>query len=678
MLFRKKERSKDAEIKTAEQIEAEKAAKKEKAIAEYKEKRTITVARFFQIAGMEMPSRLAPIADRVVTLFTADTRRTGPDNVFFCWDNPLYEKFKNDPLEPAIRNESLLILTDRPCDYPWSVYIPDPDHTAIRDIYIKTLHYIRSIHKAKVIAVTGSIGKTSTKEMIESVVRQHYKKPLISKGNNNSMFSVGRNIQSLKRPTNVYLQEVGAHSPGVVEASARELECDMAVYTNISYPHLELYGSLENILEDKASLSRYGKKEGLAFVNYDDPLLMRYPFSQEKITYSLKNPGAQYYARDISSSPDGFTFTIVDQKTEGSVREIPAAIHVPGQHNVLNAIAAYAVGKALRLKDEEILNGISAYHPTGMRQNFIEINGYHIFADCYNANKISIESALSTMDQIALPAGGRRIAVLGDILSLGELHEQIHREVGQSIKNHHIDKLLCYGIDARYIWEEALKDGVDAKYFPDRSELEKEIRNLIKPEDVILFKSSHDVNLGASIDRLFGTDINESTAIGHKQFRLVVKGDFEYYIFETSASIKTYLGSDERVTIPSAIEAEVTSGLTEETSVKVLSVEKIGKTAFRNKTHVKEVILPDTVVRIRSGAFKGSGLTHFEVPETLLSIGDEAFAECPDLKSVSFPDRNLEIGEKILAESPNAVVKCKKDSAAEKYAMENDYKTERI
>ena len=675
MLFQKREKKKSGvPEKTPEQIEAEKALAKERAIAEYKEKRTITIRRFFQIVEMEMPLQLEPIAERTVSLFTADIRRTNPDNVFFCWDNPLYEKFKGNPLETAIANESLLIIADRPCDYPQSMYIED--YKVIRDMYIKVIHYIRTIHKAKVIAVTGSIGKTSTKEMLESVLRHHYKKPLISKGNNNSMFSVGRNIQSLRRPTNVYLQEVGAHSPGVVEVSARELECDMVVYTNISYPHLELYGSIENILEDKTSLSRYGKPDGLAFVNYDDSRLMHYPFQQEVITYSLKNPEAQYYAKNIVSSPDGFRFTIVDQKDTAAAKELPASIHVPGQHNILNGIAAYAVGKALRLKDEEILEGISDYRPSGMRQNLLEINGYHVFADCYNANKISIESALDAMDQISLPAGGRRIAVLGDILALGDLHEQVHREVGQLIQEHQVDILLCYGIDARFICEEAVKDGVNARYFSDRKLLEEEILKLRRPEDVILFKASHDVNLGATIDRLFGTDINESTSIGHKQFKLVVNGDFEYYIFETSASIKTYLGDEARVIVPPSVEGEVTNGITEETSVQVLSIEKIGKTAFRNKTHVKEVILPPTVVRIRGGAFQGSGLTHFEVPETLLSIGDGAFAQCENLKWIQFPDTIIDIGEKILEGSPQTVVRCKKNSVAEKYALENNYPVE--
>ena len=182
---------------------------------------------------------------------------------------------------------------------------------------------------------------------------------------------------------------------------------------------------------------------------------------------------------------------------------------------------------------------------------------------------------------------------------------------------------------------------------------------MVKPEDLVLFKASHAVNLGSSIDRLFGTDINESSSIAHKQFRLETRGDFEYYIFETSASIKTYLGTDAKVEIPSSIEAEVTDELRETDLKRTLAVEKIGKTAFRNNQYVKEVVLPASVIRIRDGAFKGSSIVHFEGSDNLLSIGDEAFADCPNLETVKISRNTAEIGKKVLENSPNAVLQYK-------------------
>ena len=651
-LFSKKSRKAKAQAEK----QAEKQAKKEAAIAEYKEKRELTLSRFFDIAQLPFPEKFKSLADHPISDFTADPRRLTKNSVFMYWQvDPLSSGYTEDPLERAINTNCLFIITNKPCDFENSLLITDTNedgYSIITDAYIRASHYIRSIHKAKVIALTGSVGKTSAKEMIEAVLRAHYKKPIVSKGNNNSMFSVTRNIQKLKRPTNVYLQEVGAFVPRTVEISAKQLEADMTLYTNIGVSHIETYGSREALAQDKLSLSTYGKPDGTVFINYDDEILTAYPFTQNVITYSLKNENAMYFAKDIEKTENsGLRFTIVDRLAE---EEHSAEVFVPGEHNVLNAVSAYAVGRALKLKPEEILSGISAYRPTGMRQNIIHPCGYNIFADCYNSSLLAIENTLGAMDDILVPPGGRRIAVLGDILGLGDISEETHRQIAEVLSNHKVDLLLGYGDSIRFTVNEASKLGIEAKYFENRIKLESEILNTIQPEDLVLFKASHDINLGASIDRLFGTDINESSSIAHKKFYLKVQGDFEYYIFETSASVKTYLGADERVEIPSHIEAEITDELHNITETRLLSVEKIGKTAFRENTHIREVILPPTVVRIRDGAFKGSSIRRFEGTESLLSIGDEAFADCDELETVLISRNTTDIGENITENSPKA------------------------
>ena len=690
----KAEAAEPAPVKTPEELEAEKAAAKaaakEKAIAEYRAKRDLTVARFFEIVEMEMPQHLQHLADRKVDNITADVRRVTENDIYFYWqmaviDRDTTEADEETPLDRALEKKPLLVITDEPCDYADSLIIEDPrpDHDGVRDVYLKALHYIRSIHKAKVIAVTGSIGKTSTKEMIEAVVRQHYRNPLVSRGNNNSFFSISRNIQDLKRPTNVYLQEVGAFAPRTIEMSARQLDCNMVVYTNISTPHRDQYGSVENTLKDKASLSDYGKEDGIAFVNYDDPMLMEYPFRQKKVTYSLKNPEAMYFAKDIEVTEDGYSFAIVYRGEDGAETSVPAEVHVLGEHNVLNAVVAMAVGHALKLDEEEILAGIAEYRPSGMRQNLIEASGYRVYADCYNSNQIAIENTLSAMDQMTLAEGGRRIAVLGDVLSLGDISEQIHREIGRTIKDHKVDILLCYGNHMRHACEEAAADGVDAKFFSDqhRKEMEDEIRRIRRPEDIILFKASHVVNLGSTMDRLFGTDANESISIGHRQFRLTDDGEFEYYAFADGASVKTCLSEAESVVIPTHITAEVRDEYLDfqnlpGTEVRTLAVEKIGKTAFRNKAHVRHVQLPSTLIRIRDGAFRGCGIEEITLPEGTLSLGSEAFAQCENLKQVVIPESVKDIGENLLKDSPQAVIVCRRGSAAEAYAQAAGYPME--
>lgn len=654
------------QVKTEAEIAAEKETARQAAIAAYKEKRNLTLRRFFEVAELPFPEKFSALADRSISDFTADPRRLTADSVFMFWGKvPMYVSDSRAALSMAIEAGCLFIITNEPCEYENSLYIPDVDengNSIITAAYIRASHYIRSIHKAKVIALTGSVGKTSTKEMIETVLRTHYKNPLISKGNNNSMFSITRNIQSLKRPTNVYLQEVGALEPRRIEISAKQLEADIAVYTNIGVSHIESYGSREALIADKLSLSTYGKPDGLAFVNYDDETLMSHAFTQKLITYSLENSAAMYYAKNIrkSNTPAelGIKFTVVDTLAN---EEHEAEVFVPGKHNVLNAVVAYAVGKALKLKSEEIIKGIASYRAAGMRQNLIHPCGgrYNVFADCYNSSLLAIDNTLSAMDDISLANGGRKIAALGDILALGDISEETHRKIASVIASHKIDILLAYGIDIRYTVEEVSKLGIDAKFFADRESFESEIRRILKPEDLILFKASHDVNLGASIDRLFGTDINESSCIAHKQYRIETRGDFEFYIFETSASLKTYLGCDEKPEIPPYIEAEVTDELHKTTSLKRLAVEKIGKTAFRDNQYIKELTLPHTVIRIRDGAFKGSAIERFEGNDELISLGDEAFAACPNLKSIKISRNTAEIGKNISENSTLAVLEYK-------------------
>jgi len=186
------------------------------------------------------------------------------------------------------------------------------------------------------------------------------------------------------------------------------------------------------------------------------------------------------------------------------------------------------------------------------------------------------------------------------------------------------------------------------------------------------------VNLGSTMDRLFGTDENESISIGHRQYRLVEEAGLEFYVFADGASVKTCLTESDTVVIPSHITAEVRDEYLDfqnlpGTEVRTLAVEKIGKTAFRGKTHVRHVQLPATLIRIRDGAFRGSGLEEIRIPEGTLSIGREAFASCENLKQVVIPDSVKDFGSSMLKDSAQAVIVCRRSSAADAYAQASGY-----
>lgn len=637
--------------------EAAKAARIEAAKAKYKEERTITVRKFFEIAGLDLPDHIADIADVEISCFTADPKRLDEKAIFTYWGGPQTSKYDYDAFAKAAEMNCLLILTDTPCDYHHHVLFPETENyeeSPVRNAYVAVSEYIRNIHKAKIITVTGSVGKTSTKEMLEAVLRQHYKNPLVSRGNKNSMFAVTENIQNLKRTTAVYMQEVGAASPGVVRISAEQLACDIAVYTNIGLSHIENYGSVEEIAADKLSLSTYGRPDGVAIINMDDPVLMGHKFTQKTITYSLDNDKADYYIENMKKSGEGYDFTIVDNLSRPA-KKIPARVNVLGEHNVLHAAAAMAMGRCLGLTDEEITAGIAAYSPSGMRQNLVSMGGYQIYVDCYNASLSSIDTSLDTMNEMSLPGeGGRRIAVLGDVLELGDIAEETHREIGRVIAKHKPDLVLAYGSDMKFAVEEAAAQGIDARHFETKDELQHVLKNTVTKSDITLFKASHGMNMGSCMDTVFGTDINEKSIIGQKKYRLETMGDFEFYIFENSASVRKYLGEGPSCEIPAYIEAVPFGSETGET--RNLAVEKTGRTAFRDMPHIKEVILSETLVCIRGGSFKGSGLTSLKAPAGLLHISGEAFAQCPDLEAVELPAGILEVAENAFEGSEKAKI----------------------
>lgn len=233
---------------------------------------------------------------------------------------------------------------------------------------------------------------------------------------------------------------------------------------------------------------------------------------------------------------------------------------------------------------------------------------------------------------------------------------------------HNVDLFLGYGKNIKLAVDEAAVAGKDARYFDRKKDMEDVLRKTMTSADIILFKASHGINLGSSIDCLFGTDMNERSIIGQKLFRLETHGDFEYYIFEDSVSVKRYLGEGPHPQVPPFIETAPFSLESNENGVDCdinpqtarLTVEKIGRTAFRGMTQVKRVTLPEGLVTIRAGAFKGSGLTELDAPHSLLSVGDEAFADCPDLTKVVLPESIFKVGEQILENSPFAVIEYKK------------------
>ena len=262
---------------------------------------------------------------------------------------------------------------------------------------------------------------------------------------------------------------------------------------------------LENLITLKTGIEDYLREDGYVLVNGDDESLANHKF-KHKVRYYGLNKKNDYYADNINIKGVSMTFDIVDKILDN---RFTITLDLLGEHNIYNVLVSYATGKIAGLSDEEIILGLKSFKTTGIRQNYVKINGYNLFIDCYNAAPTSVKNALKVVKDIEVEKGNKKIAVLGDMLELGKDEIDLHREIGKAIKDYDIDYLFCYGILSKYIADEAKKVGVKTVYSDDKEVIVKEVKKVMKHGDLILFKASNGMNLPEIIDKLFKTEFSK-------------------------------------------------------------------------------------------------------------------------------------------------------------------------
>ena len=345
--------------------------------------------------------------------------------------------------------------------------------------------YKRSLYHIPVIAVTGSVGKTSTKDVIASVVSTKYK-TLKTEGNNNNNIGLPLTILKLKDHEALVI-EMGMNHFGEISLLTSIAKPTLAVITNIGTSHIGNLGSRENILKAKLEILD-GMDVPKIIINNDNDLLHNWALhNQEKIeihTFGIKNESG-INAQNINLREDGSDFTVVS-----GIQSLDIQVPVGGEHFVYNALCAIQVGHQLQISDEQIQQGIAKFELTKKRMDIRKLeNGAVLINDAYNA---SYESIKASLDFIENYTGARKIAVLGDIFELGEFTEELHRKVGREVAQRNIDILICAGEASKFIIEEAEKNTkIQTKYFNNNEEIVENLSQEIRNGDVILVKASN-------------------------------------------------------------------------------------------------------------------------------------------------------------------------------------------
>ncbi len=339
----------------------------------------------------------------------------------------------------------------------------------------------REEREAKIIGITGSVGKTTTKDIIAAVLSSKFE-TIKTPENQNNEIGLPKTIFMIEDTTETAVLEMGACDIGEIEPLSKVSAPDFAVVTNIGVSHIEMFKTRENIRAEKLSISKGVRDGGMLFLNGDDNYLKT--ATKEEVGCDILFYGTgescDIVAKDIFYDNNFSYFTISYKGDENSFK-IPAV----GLHIVLNAAAAYAVAIELGLREEEIARGFESYISSGMRQKTYNHNGITIIEDCYNASPDSMNAALSMLK--SLECDGRKIAVLGDMLELGEIAKEAHSEVYKNALQS-ADILVVTGEYRSLAPEFAIK-------CEDNENAAKYLLENAKKDDIILFKASRGVKL---------------------------------------------------------------------------------------------------------------------------------------------------------------------------------------
>lgn len=418
-----------------------------------------------------------------------DNRLAKPNSLFVAIKGERFDG--HDFVESAFENGSSAVMVSRdiPIDKPY--ILVDDTRQALLDL----ARYYRLGFNGTVVGVTGSVGKTTTKSMIAQVLSASYK-TLKTQGNLNNEIGLPKTLFGLDDTYGAAVIEMGMSGLGEISVLSKTALPTIGVITNIGVSHIETLGSRENILKAKLEVLEGMEKSAPLVTNGDDDMLRHLPVDGRKILLcGIDNTNCDCVASNIQNDGLSTSFT-VNYKGE----ETPIVLPTVGEHNVMDSLFAYAVGRLSGIEPEKIAEALKMYKTEDMRQNIHEIGGIYVMEDCYNASPDSMQAAVSALMQI--PTTGRRIAVLGDMLELGEISAQSHYEVGEMVKNAGINILFCYGQESAKIAEGA--EGIDEIFhFDDKEKLSRQLKNILKKGDAVLFKASRGMRLEEVIQKIW-------------------------------------------------------------------------------------------------------------------------------------------------------------------------------
>jgi UDP-N-acetylmuramoyl-tripeptide--D-alanyl-D-alanine ligase len=433
--------------------------------------------------------------DTKITGVSIDTRTINPGDLFVALtgENSDGHKFLADALAKGAVGVVVSHKVEAQC---LAVRVPDT-LPALGDLAA----FYRSRFKPVVVAVTGSVGKTTTKEMIAAVVAAHG--PVLkNEGNFNNEIGLPLTLFNLAPRHKIAVVEMAMRGAGQIDYLARIAKPSVGVITNIHMSHIELLGSLDAIADAKGELLDHLPTDGAAILNADDAYF-DYLVRRANCRVVSFGESSNAKVRAVSSGIDNKGCCHFEVMTPTGSFDVH--IPVPGEHNIKDALAAIAVGEELGIGHEAIRSALAGFKAPEKRSNVIPSRrGFVVIDDTYNASPASVKSAVKTLSMME---GDRKIAVLGDMLELGEHAIEAHLEVGRTVKECGIDMLVAVGELAKLIARGAINAGMPISAvieFEDSAQASKEVASKVRERDVVLVKGSRAVKMERIVEGLLG------------------------------------------------------------------------------------------------------------------------------------------------------------------------------
>ncbi|MBV9081549.1 MAG: UDP-N-acetylmuramoyl-tripeptide--D-alanyl-D-alanine ligase [Acidobacteriaceae bacterium] len=448
----------------------------------------LTIAEVQAATAAEIIRGGACATDVRVSGWSIDSRTVGPGDLFFAIKGDVYDG--HDFVTAALENNAAAaVVMQEVAGYAGPLLRVSDTVNALK----ATAHAARNKWARTIVGITGSAGKTSTKDIVADLLSARLRVGR-TVGNLNNHLGLPLSILRMPEHAEVGVLEMGMNHAGEIRELARIAEPQVGVVTNVGYAHVEAFDSIEGVAAAKRELIEALPETGVAVLNADDGRVLRF---REKhrgrtITYGFSDR-ADIRAIEVESGPAGSDFTVDGVRFHTSLA---------GRHSVSNILAGLAVARVFGIELRDLIERVAALRPAKMRGERVSRGGVTILNDSYNSNP---EAARSMIDVLRAEPARRRIAVLGEMLELGQMAERLHRDVGAYAAKAGVDVLVGVCGVSRFTVEEAVKAGLDshaALFFEDPESAGSFLRGFVKAGDAILFKGSRGTHVEKALARM--------------------------------------------------------------------------------------------------------------------------------------------------------------------------------